>query len=97
MRQVVLDTETTGLEPEQGHRVICVDNLETGSLQNVEHIRDPDFVFLNHDMTAHISIGLHYQSHGWSPWMELHRVHFGGIALPAVQGVGAPSGGCQKK
>ena len=22
------------------HRVICVDNLETGSLENIEHIRD---------------------------------------------------------
>jgi dTDP-glucose 4,6-dehydratase len=25
----------------RGHRVICVDNLETGSLTNIEHIRDP--------------------------------------------------------
>ena len=23
-----------------GHRVICVDNLDTGSLQNIHHIRD---------------------------------------------------------
>ncbi|MDX6399283.1 MAG: dTDP-glucose 4,6-dehydratase, partial [Gaiellaceae bacterium] len=33
---------------ERGHRVICVDNLETGSLQNMEHNRGADFVFLNH-------------------------------------------------
>jgi dTDP-glucose 4,6-dehydratase len=26
----------------RGNRVICVDNLETGSLANIEHIRDPD-------------------------------------------------------
>ncbi|MHB1810780.1 MAG: NAD-dependent epimerase/dehydratase family protein, partial [Solirubrobacteraceae bacterium] len=26
----------------RGHRVICVDNLETGSLVNIEHIRDPE-------------------------------------------------------
>ncbi|HEX4467576.1 MAG TPA: UDP-glucuronic acid decarboxylase family protein [Solirubrobacteraceae bacterium] len=26
----------------RGNRVICVDNLETGSLNNIEHIRDPD-------------------------------------------------------
>src|SRR3982075_1779880 len=26
----------------RGNRVICVDNLETGSLHNIEHIRDPD-------------------------------------------------------
>jgi dTDP-glucose 4,6-dehydratase len=31
--------------------VICVDNLETGSLVNIEHIRDPDrFVHLNIDI-----------------------------------------------
>jgi dTDP-glucose 4,6-dehydratase len=34
-----------------GSRVICVDNLETGSLQNLEHIRNGSFVFLNHDLT----------------------------------------------
>ena len=26
----------------RGNRVICVDNFETGSLANIEHIRDPD-------------------------------------------------------
>jgi len=26
----------------RGHRVICVDNFETGSLANIEHLRDPD-------------------------------------------------------
>jgi dTDP-glucose 4,6-dehydratase len=36
----------------RGHRVICVDNLETGSLANIEHIRDPDrFVNLNVDIS----------------------------------------------
>ena len=34
-----------------GHRVICVDNLDTGSLQNIEHIRGDTFVFLHHDLT----------------------------------------------
>src|SRR3979409_1928199 len=38
-----------------GHRVICVDNLETGSLQNVEHLRGEDFVFMNHDITNHLA------------------------------------------
>jgi dTDP-glucose 4,6-dehydratase len=33
------------------HRVICVDNLETGSLVNIAHIRDPErFVHLNLDI-----------------------------------------------
>ncbi len=35
----------------RGHRVICVDNLETGSLVNIEHIRDERFVALNVDIT----------------------------------------------
>jgi dTDP-glucose 4,6-dehydratase len=39
-----------------GHRVICVDNLETGSLQNVEHMRGNDFLFMNHDITNHLAV-----------------------------------------
>ncbi len=35
----------------RGHRVVCVDNLETGSLKNIEHIRVPEFVHLNVDIT----------------------------------------------
>src|SRR3954451_19873795 len=30
----------------RGHHVICVDNLETGSLANIEHIRSAEFEFL---------------------------------------------------
>ncbi len=41
----------------QGHRVICVDNLETATLQNIEHVRSPDFLFLNHDITERVEIG----------------------------------------
>jgi dTDP-glucose 4,6-dehydratase len=39
-----------------GHRVVCVDNLDTGSLENIEHIRNGDFVFVNHDLTEHFSV-----------------------------------------
>ncbi len=39
-----------------GHRVICVDNLDTGTLENIEHIRSGDFVFVLHDVTEHITI-----------------------------------------
>jgi dTDP-glucose 4,6-dehydratase len=36
----------------EGHRVVCVDNLDTGSLQNIEHLRNgEDFLFVNHDVT----------------------------------------------
>ncbi len=41
---------------ERGHRVICLDNLETGSLANVEHLRDNNFVFLHHDVIEYIAI-----------------------------------------
>lgn len=34
----------------RGHHVICVDNLETGSLTNIEHIRVPEFEFLMTDI-----------------------------------------------
>jgi dTDP-glucose 4,6-dehydratase len=36
----------------RSNRVICVDNLETGSLANIEHLRDPDFVHLNTDIVT---------------------------------------------
>jgi dTDP-glucose 4,6-dehydratase len=39
-----------------GFRVICVDNLDTGSLQNVEHLRGDNFVFINQDVTQHLEI-----------------------------------------
>jgi dTDP-glucose 4,6-dehydratase len=39
-----------------GYRVVCVDNLETGSLQNVEHLRGEGFVFRHHDLTGHLEI-----------------------------------------
>jgi dTDP-glucose 4,6-dehydratase len=41
----------------KGHRVLCIDNLDTGTLQNIEHIpNDGDFVFVNHDLTEPLSI-----------------------------------------
>jgi dTDP-glucose 4,6-dehydratase len=40
----------------QGHRVICVDNLETSSLENLEHLRDDGFVFRSHNMVDRLEI-----------------------------------------
>jgi dTDP-glucose 4,6-dehydratase len=40
----------------RGHTVICIDNLETGSLQNIHHIRDPQFEFRNIDITERVDI-----------------------------------------
>ena len=40
-----------------GNRVICVDNLETGNLDNIAHIPDGDnFRFVQADITAHYEI-----------------------------------------
>jgi dTDP-glucose 4,6-dehydratase len=41
---------------DRGHRVICLDNLETSSLVNLEHIRDDAFTFVNHDVIEEIEI-----------------------------------------
>ena len=40
----------------KGHRVICVDNLETGSLNNISHIRGGDFRFEMADITNHYEV-----------------------------------------
>jgi dTDP-glucose 4,6-dehydratase len=40
----------------RGQRVICVDNLVTSTLRNLEHIDSDDFVFLNHDMTEELHV-----------------------------------------
>jgi len=41
---------------DRGHRVICVDNAETGSLKNIAHIRDDDFRFLLLDITERYEV-----------------------------------------
>jgi dTDP-glucose 4,6-dehydratase len=53
----------------EGHRVICVDNLDTGTLENIEHIRVPQFRFLQHDLTQHLEIDepVDYVFHAASP------------------------------
>ena len=40
----------------KGHRVVCIDNLDTGSLQNVEHVESEQFRFVNHDVTRRIEL-----------------------------------------
>jgi dTDP-glucose 4,6-dehydratase len=41
----------------RGHRVVCVDNLETGSLENIGHLRNgTDFRFEMLDITEHYEI-----------------------------------------
>jgi dTDP-glucose 4,6-dehydratase len=40
----------------QGHRVICLDNLDTGNLENIEHIRHPEFEFRNFDVLEFVEV-----------------------------------------
>ena len=52
----------------RGHHVVCVDNLETGSLKNIEHIRVPEFEFLQMDIVQpyfverHVDVVYHLAS-----------------------------------
>jgi dTDP-glucose 4,6-dehydratase len=62
----------------KGHQVIAMDNLCTGSVDNIAHIRDENFTFIKHDVTNYIYIEgpLDYILHFASPaspldYMEL--------------------------
>ena len=38
-----------------GYEVVCIDNLRTGSLENIAHLQeDADFEYANHDVTTYI-------------------------------------------
>jgi len=40
----------------EGYFVVCVDNMITGSYENVTHLEGEDFEFVDHDVTDHIEI-----------------------------------------
>src|SRR3954467_7283233 len=40
----------------KGHRVICVDNLVTSTLRNIDHLRGDEFRFMNHDVTEELAV-----------------------------------------
>jgi dTDP-glucose 4,6-dehydratase len=54
---------------ERDYRVLCVDNLETGSLRNIEHIRHENFRFISHDVIEplYIEDDIDYVYHLASP------------------------------
>ncbi len=41
---------------ERGHRVLCLDNLVVSTLENIDHLRDDAFAFLNHDVIEPITV-----------------------------------------
>jgi dTDP-glucose 4,6-dehydratase len=54
----------------EGQRVVVVDNLITGNLDNIAHLRsNPKFEFINHDVSRHIDIAgpVHFIYHLASP------------------------------
>ncbi|MBI5391044.1 SDR family oxidoreductase [Candidatus Woesearchaeota archaeon] len=54
----------------KGYRVICMDNLITGSTTNIQHLTShKQFRFVKHDVTQHISVAeeIHYILHFASP------------------------------
>ncbi len=54
----------------EGYHVICADNLITGTMKNIEHLRGKkDFKFKRHDVTEYIRVkgGLDYVLHFASP------------------------------
>jgi dTDP-glucose 4,6-dehydratase len=53
----------------QGCEVVCMDNLLTGSVDNIAHIRDRRFLFVHHDVTNYIVVDgpLDYVLHFASP------------------------------
>ena len=53
----------------KGHEVICMDNLITGNIDNIAHIRSDNFLFIKQDVTNYIYIEgpLDYILHFASP------------------------------
>ena len=41
---------------DQGHTVVGIDNLITGDLENIAHLRDRDLDFIRHDVTRYIDV-----------------------------------------
>jgi len=62
----------------KGHDVICMDNLITGNLENVNSIRSQRFQFLEHDVTKYIQLegSLDYILHFASPASPVDYLEF---------------------
>ena len=62
----------------KGHQVICMDNLITGSLANIKHIKSDRFTFIDHNVTKFIDIDgpLDYILHFASPASPIDYLEF---------------------
>jgi dTDP-glucose 4,6-dehydratase len=54
---------------DRGHSVVGIDNLLTGDMRNIAHLRDREFEFIRHDVTRYIDIDgdVDYVLHWASP------------------------------
>jgi dTDP-glucose 4,6-dehydratase len=57
---------------ERGGEVVCLDNLLTGSTDNIDHLRSERFTFIKHDVTNYIYVAGHLD----------HVLHFASPASP---------------
>ena len=62
----------------KGHEVICMDNLITGSLDNIKHIKNNRFKFIEHNVTEFIDFDgpLDYILHFASPASPIDYLEF---------------------
>ena len=63
---------------DKNHEVICMDNLITGSLTNIKHIKSDRFIFIEHNVTNFIDIDgpLDYILHFASPASPIDYLEF---------------------
>ena len=63
----------------EGHKVVCIDNLITGRLRNIEHLRDNgDFRFIESDVSNYIEVEgpVDYIMHFASPASPIDYLNF---------------------
>jgi dTDP-glucose 4,6-dehydratase len=87
----------------QGAEVVCMDNLLTGTVENIAHIRDPRFTFVRHDVTNYIDVAgafdyiLHFASPA-SPidYLELpiQTLKVGALGTHKALGLAREKGAC---
>jgi dTDP-glucose 4,6-dehydratase len=86
----------------EGHEVICMDNLLTGAVANIEHLFTTDaFTFIRHDVTSYIWVpgALDYVLHFASPasprdYLEhpIHTLKVGALGTHNVLGLAKAKG-----
>jgi dTDP-glucose 4,6-dehydratase len=86
---------------EKGMEVICMDNLLTGSVANIAHIRNPKFEFIEYDVTNYIYVDgpLDFVLHFASPAspidylrLPIHTLKVGAIGTHRALGLARAKG-----